>query len=102
MSLEWTDLIGAVATIYGVGGAVSILLQARQMLARRSSCDVSLRFLGVYVGGYAVWLLYGLSLGNVPIVLVHAVGLVCGALTLAVAIRLRGPVLRPSCWAPCY
>jgi len=55
----------------------------------------------VYVGGYAVWLLYGLSLGNVPIVVVHALGLACGALTLAVALRLRGPGLRPSLWATC-
>jgi uncharacterized protein with PQ loop repeat len=102
MSIEWIDLVGAIATVYGVGGALSILLQARQMLVRRASCDVSLRFLGVYVGGYAIWLLYGLSLGNVPIVVVHAIGLGCGALTLAVALRLRGPVLRPSRWATCH
>jgi uncharacterized protein with PQ loop repeat len=96
-----THLISAVATVYGVGGALSILLQARQMLARRASCDVSLRFLGVYVGGYAIWLLYGMSTGDAPIVVVHALGLVCGAVTLAVAVRLRGPVLRPARWATC-
>jgi hypothetical protein len=45
----------------------------------------------VYVGGFAVWLLYGLGIGDVPIVVVHAVGLVCGTVTLAVALRLRGP-----------
>ena len=101
MSLELIDLTGVVATVYGIGGALSILLQARQMLARRASCDVSLRFLGVYVGGYAIWLLYGLSLGNVPIVLVHALGLVCGAVTLAIALRLRGPLFRPALWAGC-
>ena len=39
-------------------------------------------FLGVYVGGYAIWLLYGISVGSVPIVLVHALGLVCGTVTL--------------------
>ena len=96
MSLEVIDLIGAFATIYGVGGALSILLQARQMLASGASCDVSLRFLCVYVGGYAVWLLYGMSLGNVPIVLVHSLGLVCGAVTLAVAIKMRGPCPGPA------
>ena len=101
MRFELIDLIGAIATVYGVGGALSILLQARQMLARRASCDVSLRFLGVYVGGYAVWLLYGMSIGSVPIVVVHALGLVCGAVTLAIALRLRGPVLRPTLWAEC-
>ncbi len=59
------------------------------MLARGGSCDVSARFLAAYVGGYAIWLLYGLSLRNVPMIVVDALGLVCGAITLVVALRLR-------------
>lgn len=43
---------------------MSVLLQARQMHARGSSGDVSARFLAVYVGGFAIWLLYGLSIGD--------------------------------------
>ena len=54
------------ATLYGVGAAAAVLLQARQMLRRRGSCDVSVRFFAVYVGGYAIWLLYGLSIASVP------------------------------------
>lgn len=84
-----TQLLATAATVYGVAGALSVLLQARQMLARRASGDVSLRFLGTYVGGYAIWLLYGLSIGSRPIVLVHALGLVCGAITLSVALHFR-------------
>ena len=38
---------------------------------------------------YSIWLLYGLSIESVPIILVHALGLACGAVTLAVALRLR-------------
>jgi hypothetical protein len=37
-----------------------------------------------------VWLLYGIAIGDLPVIVVHAVGLVCGATTLAVALRLRG------------
>lgn len=96
-----TQLLAAVATLYGVGGALSVLLQARQMRARGASCDVSLRFLTTYVGGYAVWLLYGAAIGSAPIVLVHSLGLACGAVTLTVALRLRGPVLRPASWSRC-
>jgi uncharacterized protein with PQ loop repeat len=99
MALETTQVLGATAMLYGVGGALSVLFQARQMLARGTSRDVSARFLATYVGGYAVWLLYGLSLGSLPIVLVHAVGLVCGAATLAVALKLRGSLLRPASWS---
>jgi uncharacterized protein with PQ loop repeat len=93
MNITTAELLGCVATVYGVGGALSILLQARQMIERGASCDVSARFLATYVGGYAVWLLYGLSTGSIPIILVHALGLVCGTVTLVVALRLRGPLL---------
>lgn len=33
--------------------------------------------------------------------LVHAVGLVCGVLTLTVALALRGSILRPGSWKSC-
>ncbi len=101
MAPETSQVLAAVATLYGVAAALSILLQARQMIARGSSCDVSARFLATYVGGYAIWLVYGLSLGNVPIVVVDALGLVCGAVTLAFALRLRGALLSPASWNQC-
>jgi hypothetical protein len=37
----FTQFLGAVATIYGVFGGLTSLLQARQMLARRTSGEVS-------------------------------------------------------------
>ena len=87
-------LLATAATLYGVGGALSVLVQARQMHVRGSSRDVSLRFLATYVGGYAIWLLYGLSIASTPIVLVHALGLTCGVVTLAVALQLRSRAWR--------
>jgi uncharacterized protein with PQ loop repeat len=94
----FTQLVGAVATIYGVLGALKTLLQARQMLGRRSSRDVSARFLASYTGGYAIWLAYGVSTGSIPLIVVDAVGLLCGGLTLAVALSLRGSRTRPAAW----
>jgi MtN3 and saliva related transmembrane protein len=91
MSPGTTQLLGAAATLYGLGGALSVLLQARRMHVRGTSGDVSVRFFAVYVGGFAVWLLYGIGIGDFPVIVVHAVGLLCGTVTLAVALRLRGP-----------
>ena len=95
------ELMGAVATAYGVGAAGTALLQARQIWRRRSSCDVSARFFATYAGGYAIWLLYGLSIESLPLILVDAAGLVCGLVTLAVTLRMRGSLVRPSTWRAC-
>ena len=100
-SSSFAQLIGTAATAYGVIAALMVLLQAREMLARRASCEVSGRFFASYAGGYAIWLLYGLSVGSMPLVVVDAVGLVCGGLTLAVALSLRGSLVRPSTWNSC-
>src|SRR5581483_5162968 len=96
-----TPLLAAAATAYGVLAALSVLLQARQMLARRASCEVSGRFFASYAGGYAMWLLYGLSVSNVPLIVVDAVGLLCAGLTLGVALSLRGSLIRPTTWTSC-
>jgi uncharacterized protein with PQ loop repeat len=94
----FTQFLGTAATVYGVLGALKSLLQTRQMLARRSSGEVSARFLASYAGGYAIWLSYGLSTGSLPLIIVDTVGLLCGGLTLAVALSLRGPLIRPASW----
>lgn len=100
-SSSLAQLIGTAATAYGVIAALMVLLQAREMLARRASCEVSGRFFASYAGGYAIWLLYGMSVGSMPLMVVDAVGLVCGGLTLAVALSLRGSLVRPSTWNSC-
>jgi len=92
----FTQLLGTVATVYGVLAALTALLQTRQMLARRSSRAVSAGFLASYAGGYAIWLAYGLSAGSLPLIVVDTVGLLCGGLTLAVAMSLRSSLIRPA------
>jgi uncharacterized protein with PQ loop repeat len=95
------DLMGTAATLYGVGAAASALLQARQIRRSKRSCDVSARFFATYAGGYAIWLLYGMSIGSVPLILVDLVGLLTGGFTLAITLALRGSLLRPKTWSSC-
>jgi hypothetical protein len=71
------------------------------MLARRTSCEVSGRFFASYAGGYAMWLLYGLSVGNVPLIVVDTIGLLCAGVTLGVALSLRGSLIHPTTWMSC-
>ena len=99
--MSMPELMGTVATLYGVGAAAAALLQARQVLRRGSSCEVSARFFATYVGGYAVWLLYGLSIGSLPLILVDVVGLLSGLIMFAIMFSLCGSLLRPSSWGTC-
>ena len=94
----FTQFLGSAATVYGVLAALKALLQTRQMLSRRTSRAVSARFLASYTGGYAIWLIYGLSIGSLPLIVVDTVGLLCGGLTLTVALSLRGSLIRPATW----
>jgi uncharacterized protein with PQ loop repeat len=95
------EMFAMIATLYGVGAAGAALLQARQVVRRGGSCEVSARFFATYAGGYAVWLLYGLSIESVPLILVDAAGLACGLVTLAITLQVRGSLLRPSTWGSC-
>jgi uncharacterized protein with PQ loop repeat len=95
------DLMGTAATVYGIGAAAAALLQARQILGSKRSCDVSARFFASYAGGYAVWLLYGISIGSLPLILVDLVGLLCGGFTLVVTLALRGSLVSPKTWNSC-
>ena len=94
----FTHFLDTAVTVYGVLGALKTLLQLRQMLARRTSREVSAGFLASYAGGYAIWLIYGLSTGSLPLIVVDAVGLLCGGLTLAVALSLRRSLIRLRSW----
>ena len=88
-------------TAYGVGAAGAGLLQARRLLDERSSCDVSALFFAGYAGGYAIWLAYGVSIGNLPLVIVDSVGVICATVTLVIALSLRGSLLNPVAWRNC-
>ena len=101
MSVLTPQFLACAATVYGIVAAFASLLQARQMFVRRQSCDVSARFFAAYVGGYGIWLLYGISIRSAPLIVVDGVGLLCGGLTLAVTLSLRGSLLHPPSWKSC-
>jgi hypothetical protein len=48
-----------------------------------------------------VWLLYGLSIESLPLILVDGAGLACGLVTLAITLKMRGSLVRPSSWRQC-
>jgi uncharacterized protein with PQ loop repeat len=94
-------MLGYLAMAYGMASALAVLLQARVMLRRGSSCDVSALLFGTYLGGYLVWLGYGLEMESSPIIVVNVVGLISSSFVLAIALSLRGSLRVPHSWRSC-
>jgi MtN3 and saliva related transmembrane protein len=86
-----SDTLALTAATWGVLMAVSPLLQIRRMFQTRSSDDLSLGYLGVLLIGFGLWIAYGLSLGNLALIVPNSVALLIGLVTVGVALRLRRP-----------
>ena len=84
-----TDILAVVAASWGVFMAISPLLQIRRMVQRRSSSDLSLSYVAVLLIGFALWIAYGVSLGNPALIIPNGVALAVGIATVLVALRYR-------------
>jgi uncharacterized protein with PQ loop repeat len=81
--------LAAAATALGLAGALALLLQSRTLYRVGTACEVSLQFFAISATAYAVWLAYGVALGDIPLIVVDFVGLTGASTALAVAVRLR-------------
>lgn len=81
--------IELVTIVYGIGMSLAPLLQVRRMRVRRSSADVSIGYLAVLLGGFVLYLTYGLSIANRLLIITNVSNIVITAATIAVAVRLR-------------
>ncbi|HET6685661.1 MAG TPA: SemiSWEET family transporter [Jiangellaceae bacterium] len=80
-----TRTLAVLAATYGVLMGVSPVLQIRRMIVRRSSSDVSVGYFGILTGGFVLWLLYGVAIGNTPLIVTNIVAVTVGFATIAVA-----------------
>ena len=71
----------------------ALLLQARRILQRRSSADVSITYFLITSGNMALWLAYGWLKQDPVLYLLNMVGLVCAITVVIAAIRFRHPRL---------
>lgn len=78
--------------------AISPALQIRRILERRSSDDVSLRYYGVLLVGFTLWVAYGFSIGNPALIVSNSVAFFVGTATVLIARRYRSgtPVAVPE------
>jgi len=84
-----SDALGTAALFAGLIMAVSPVLQVRRMLQTRSSRDFSLGYPSLLCAGFVLWLAYGISLWNLPMMLSNTASLIFMSVTIAVAMHFR-------------
>ena len=88
-------VLGIFAASIGSVMALSPLLQARSILRTRSSADVSVAAMWIFVINCVGWIAYGASISNLTIVLPNSIGLFSLSVSLTVAKKYR-PSARAS------
>ena len=78
------DLIGAVA---GTLSTIAFIPQAWRIWRTRSARDLSLPMYLIFTAGVALWLLYGLVLGALPIIVCNGVTLLLAGTVLAMKLK---------------
>ena len=92
----YADLLGTVATAWGIVSAASSLLQARKLVRTQSPESVSVGFLAKYLGGYVAWALYGMAIGSTPLIVVDIIGICASGVTVGTALRVRHAATRTN------
>ncbi len=93
--MSTVSLLALLAGSWGVIMSISPLLQIRAMVRVGSSAGVSLGHLRVLLVGFAVWLSYGIALGDLALIVTNGMAMAVGATTIAVAARYRPRPLAP-------
>ena len=78
------DLIGALA---GALTTIAFIPQVWRVWQTRSARDLSLSMYLIFTAGVALWLVYGIVLGALPIIVCNSVTLVLAGTVLAMKLR---------------
>jgi len=76
MVLEnYAAILAPITTITGSLMALAYLPQIIKIWKRKSVEDISISLFLILFVGIAIWLLYGLSINNLPLIIANAIGL---------------------------
>lgn len=87
-----TDAIGIVAALLTT---LSFVPQAILVIRTRQTAGISLTMYSMFTLGVAVWLIYGVLIGSLPVILSNIVTLALASIILTIKIRSRLPA-QPS------
>ncbi|MBG0568369.1 SemiSWEET family sugar transporter [Actinoplanes aureus] len=82
-------MLGVVASLWGVVMALAPVLQIHRMIKKRSSADVSLGYFGLLLPGFALWIAYGWTRSDWPLVVPNILAFTVSTVTLTIGLVLR-------------
>jgi len=85
--MDLTNLLGYVA---GTLTTIALVPQAWRTFRTRDVSGISLKMYCIFTLGVAVWLAYGIVLGEMPMIFANSVSLVLACLVLAMKLRFGG------------
>jgi uncharacterized protein with PQ loop repeat len=81
--------LAVAAATWGVAMSFAPLLQIRAIRAHGSSQAVSVGYQQVLLVGFVLWLAYGISIENLPLMITNTVAAFVSAATIVVVRRFR-------------
>lgn len=85
--MSYYRVVETIGLLAGALTTISFMPQLLRIWRRRSAEDISYAALLTFIIGIALWLLYGIQLGSLPIVLANAVTLGLNLSILALKIQ---------------
>lgn len=86
MALEF---LGVLASIAGVAMSFAHFIQAKKIFSTKSAKDISLATYSIFFIGSIIWLLYGLSIGEFPVIISFGISVIGTALVIILSLKLR-------------
>ena len=84
--MEYITILGLIAAALT---AVSLFPQVVKVWKTKSTKDISLGMFALFCAGILLWFIYGIILGDVPIIIANSLGFVQGMIILIFKIRYR-------------
>ena len=82
------SLIGLIA---GACTTIAFVPQVWQVFKSRSARDISLGMYLIFVSGVVLWLVYGLMLGDAPLIIANTITLLLAGAVLVMKLLFREP-----------
>ncbi len=87
--MEATAVLGIVAATWGIVMSLAPILQIRAIRSQGDSDSVSAGQWVVWCVGFSLWLAYGISISDPPLIVNNAFALIMGITTLTIVLRYK-------------